>query len=151
MVISDVITLAAVVVALAVGVGSLLQTLCIQKKQYKERLLNEIIEWAKISAESAIHRRKTDNDELWKAKSNYKYCLAQTPYITVVADSAFPEITSFVKLVDGALKNTKKCTNDLLENYLEENHQKMKNSENELTDAVVKLLEESARIRLRIE
>ncbi|MDD5288613.1 MAG: hypothetical protein PHY28_05820 [Dehalococcoidales bacterium] len=40
------ITLAAVFVALSLGVASLIQTKQIQKRERKERLLNEIIEWA---------------------------------------------------------------------------------------------------------
>ena len=44
--VGDWITLAAVVVALAIGVVSLVQTQNLQKRERKERLLNEIIEWA---------------------------------------------------------------------------------------------------------
>jgi Flp pilus assembly protein TadB len=40
------ITLAAVLVALAIGVASILHTQRLQKKERRERLLNEIIEWA---------------------------------------------------------------------------------------------------------
>ncbi len=39
-------TLAAVVVALGIGVASILQTLSLQKREREERLLKEIIEWA---------------------------------------------------------------------------------------------------------
>ena len=44
--VGDWITLGAVVVALTIGVTSLLQTQRLQKSERKERLLNEIIEWA---------------------------------------------------------------------------------------------------------
>ena len=44
--ISSWITLAAVVVALGIGLSSLIQTQRLQKRERKERLLNEIIEWA---------------------------------------------------------------------------------------------------------
>ena len=40
------ITLAAVIVALGIGVASILHTQSLQKRERKERLLNEIIEWA---------------------------------------------------------------------------------------------------------
>ncbi len=40
------ITLAAVLVALGIGVASILQTQNLQKRERRERLLNEIIEWA---------------------------------------------------------------------------------------------------------
>lgn len=39
-------TFLAVVVALGIGVTSILHTNSLQKKERKERLLNEIIEWA---------------------------------------------------------------------------------------------------------
>lgn len=42
----DWITLGAVIVALGIGVASLVQTKRLQKRERKERLLNEIIEWA---------------------------------------------------------------------------------------------------------
>ena len=41
----DWITLGAVLVALSLGVASLVQTKRLQKRERKERLLNEIIEW----------------------------------------------------------------------------------------------------------
>jgi len=44
--VGDWITLAAVIVALGIGVAAILQTQSLQKKERKERLLNEIIEWA---------------------------------------------------------------------------------------------------------
>ena len=43
--ISDWITLAAVLVALGLGVSSLIQTQRLQKRERRERLLNEIIDW----------------------------------------------------------------------------------------------------------
>lgn len=42
----DWITLSAIIVALGIGVASVLHTQNMQKKERKERLLNEIIEWA---------------------------------------------------------------------------------------------------------
>ena len=42
----DWITLTAVIVALGIGVASILHTQSMQKKERRERLLNEIIEWA---------------------------------------------------------------------------------------------------------
>jgi len=44
--VGDWITLAAVIVALGIGVASILYTQNLQKKERRERLLNEIIEWA---------------------------------------------------------------------------------------------------------
>ena len=54
--IGDWVTLLAVIVALGIGVASILHTQSLQKKERRERLLNEIIEWAvdvrKSSSES---------------------------------------------------------------------------------------------------
>ncbi|MFC1929455.1 hypothetical protein ACFLW6_01110 [Chloroflexota bacterium] len=47
----DWITLSAVLVALGIGVASILHTQSLQKRERRERLLNEIIEWAKQSYE----------------------------------------------------------------------------------------------------
>jgi len=44
--VGDWITLAAVIVALGIGVASILHTQSLQKRERRERLLNEIIEWA---------------------------------------------------------------------------------------------------------
>ena len=44
--VGDWITLVAVIVALGLGVSSLVQTQSLQKRERKERLLNEIIQWA---------------------------------------------------------------------------------------------------------
>jgi len=46
MVIGDWITLSAVIVALGIGVASIVQTQTLQKRERKERLLSEIIVWA---------------------------------------------------------------------------------------------------------
>ena len=64
------------IVAILVGGGTLFlgimawqtisQTSNIQKSEKRNRLLNEIIEWAKKSAESAIYRQTIDNHELWE-------------------------------------------------------------------------------------
>jgi hypothetical protein len=44
--VGDWITLGAVIVALGLGLSSLIQTQRLQKRERRERLLNEIIEWA---------------------------------------------------------------------------------------------------------
>jgi len=49
------IMLAAVIVALGIGVASILQTQSLQKRERRERLLNEIIDWAlEVSSCSSI-------------------------------------------------------------------------------------------------
>ena len=57
------ITLAAVIVALGIGVTSILQTQILQKRERKERLLNEIIEWAIDVAKCRFDSRPIDHKE----------------------------------------------------------------------------------------
>ncbi|MFC1874773.1 hypothetical protein ACFLY3_01270 [Chloroflexota bacterium] len=45
--IGDWITLFAVIVALGIGIASILHTQNLQKKEQRQKLLNEIIDWAK--------------------------------------------------------------------------------------------------------
>ncbi len=44
--ISEFLTLLAIVVALTIGVTGILQTRSIQKREFRHRLLNEIIDWS---------------------------------------------------------------------------------------------------------
>ena len=52
--VGDWITLAAVMVALGLGVASILHTSSMQKGERRERILNEIIEWAIQSSECDV-------------------------------------------------------------------------------------------------
>ena len=54
--VGDWITLGAVIVALGIGVTSILHTQSLQKRERKERLLNEIIEWALDITDSMLER-----------------------------------------------------------------------------------------------
>jgi len=58
--VGDWITLGAVVVALVIGVSSILHTQNLQKRERKERLLNEIIEWAIDVAKCGLEKDLPD-------------------------------------------------------------------------------------------
>jgi hypothetical protein len=62
--VGDWITLGAVIVALAIGVTSLLQTQRLQKRERKERLLNEIIEWAIDVAKCGLEKDLPDTSRI---------------------------------------------------------------------------------------
>ena len=68
------ITLFAVIVALGIGVASILHTQRLQTKERKERLLNEIIEWA-IKVRKFINSIDTGgfNSELERSQAKGEY------------------------------------------------------------------------------
>ena len=61
--VGDCITLGAVIVALGIGVASILHTQSLQRKERRERLLNEIIEWAIDVAKCGVKDDK--GSEVW--------------------------------------------------------------------------------------
>lgn len=75
------ITLGAVLVALGIGVASILQTQRLQRKERKERLLNEIIDWAEGLASChyslKIHGSNTAGELLQK----HRYYASKQTYI----------------------------------------------------------------------
>ena len=147
--VGDWITLSAVLVALGLGVASILHTNNLQRKERKERLLNEIIEWAKKSSESAIYRQKTDNNELWKAKLNYKNCRATSEYIKVISTSSFTSLKAYIDKVVIQLDEAVEATTTLIESKLSENYDLIKVKEEGLIKSVEELFEEAAKIKTR--
>ena len=107
---SDWITLGA---AILVGGGTLFlgfmawrtirQTKNIQKAEKRERLLNEIIEWAEDVAKSAINRRTLSREELWKAKLSYKFHKAKSKYIEGIVGSSFKDFYDLVEEINTKL------------------------------------------------
>jgi hypothetical protein len=81
---------------LELGVTSIIQTQRLQQKERKQRLLNEIIEWAMDSVKSAIYRQEKESHELWKAILNYKYCISRNKYVNVIATSSFSNLSSLI-------------------------------------------------------
>jgi len=154
--ISNWITLGA---AILVGSGTLFlgimawrtirQTRNIQKAEKREGLLNEIIEWATKSAESAIYRQKTDNSELWKTKLNYKVCRAKSEYIKGIATSSFSNLSSHIIDIVTKLDEAIESTTRLIDSKLSENYDQVRHCEEELTNAVIGLFEKAAKIKTK--
>ncbi len=136
--VTDWITLAAVVVALGLGVASIIQTQKLQKKERKGRLLNEIIQWATKSAESAIYRQQKNKHELWKTELNYKNCRAKSEYIKGIAISSFSTLNSQIDCVVTKLDEAIEGTTKFRENESDDGHKLMRTSEEGLTNAVIR-------------
>jgi hypothetical protein len=138
--------------ALFIGIKSLLQTGNIQSIERKELLLNEIIEWAEESVKSAIYRQTKDEHELWKAILDYKYCIAKSEYIKVIATSSFSTLTSLIDDVVTNLNNAMKGTinykdSGVKDNNKYENHKLLLQYENELTESTKPLFSAAAKIK----
>ena len=146
--ISDWITLAAVLVALGLGVSSLIQTQMLQKRERGERLLNEIIEWAIDVAKSAVSRQTMAKTELWKTKLEYKYSKAKNKYITEVVSSSFNELSSSVRSVTTELDNAIDATMQFIENQKRPGD-KLVNYESKLTESVAELITEIGKIKTK--
>jgi hypothetical protein len=122
-----------------------------EKRNRKERWLNEIIEWAEDVANSAISRQKKDKTQLWKTRSDYKIRKVKGTYIKGIAGSHFKDLLSFIKNINSKLDQAisdvekelgKKTTKAISTKSIRE-------SEENLTKAVERLLEEAAKSKTR--
>ena len=149
--ITDWLMLVAVIVALGLGVSSLIQTQRLQKRERKERLLNEIIDWATEVAKSAVSRQKKDKTQLWKTKLEYGVWKAKSTYITGVANSSFGGLVPFIEKINCRLDKAIKATEKELDKKTvkEISTECIKKSEGELTEAVKELFKEAAKIKTR--
>ena len=83
------LVLACVTAILAIGTFiTIRQNKIFREKDRKERLLNEIIEWASSIAKSAISRQTIDVSEFWKAKLEHKYHKFKGKYIEEIVSSS---------------------------------------------------------------
>jgi len=111
--ISDWITLAAILVALGIGVSSLIQTERLQKRERKERLLNEIIEWAVANIQATYGQDITvvtlKGDELRSALYlGFVQLNSRSQYIKRAA-SIFNDVIT--KLVNETVETLESCEN----------------------------------------
>jgi len=141
----------AIVTALLVGFTwlNIRNTTEKERRDSEERLLNEIIEWAEKSAESAIYRQKTNPHELWNAKLNYKNCRAVSEYIKEIAASSFSTLSSHIDDVATKLDDAIDGTTQYIESKLTEKHDRMLICEERLTNAVKELFKEAAKTKTR--
>jgi hypothetical protein len=135
--ITDWITLAAVLVALVIGVSSIIQTQRLQTRELSERLLNEIIEWALevgkpryalnlVNLSSGLENPEKEMTYKLGQASNVHILIMQGYYIGKIAEGFTPKL---IKAVDN-LKNSLevhdrllsdwinyKCTEDIIGNH----------------------------------
>ena len=123
------------------------QNRSLQIRERRERLLNEIIEWAKEAAKAAISRRSRYDTELWDTKLKYKYSVAVSVYITEVVTNSFKDLSpcanKVIKELNMAITVTenaiKECEQRLNTYHLCDTRSVVK-QEGKLSDAVKELL-----------
>ena len=103
--VGDWITLAAVLVALGLGVASLRQTQMQQKRERRERLLNEIIEWASEIQNAGLKidmaPNKTQTAIGAEILLRYGIPFSKNDYICQIVKDLFPELRPIIlKLTD---------------------------------------------------
>jgi hypothetical protein len=152
--VGDWITLAAVIVALGLGVASILQTQILQKRERRERLLNEIIEWAKESyklfydMQNVLYRPKSDKF-LWDTESrelekSLTLIWGQKDAMTITASEIDPKLSELVNLVKNQLDMYWKEKGSWLPD-------KIKTEENELEFLFAFLFKKTAEIKANMK
>jgi hypothetical protein len=151
----DWITLAAVLVALAIGVASILHTQRLQKKERRERLLNEVIEWAIDLTQSTYGRdikmvTLTDKEFATAIHVNVKQLNTRGKYIVnmvVVFDKRLAEV------VDEAISNLEACekaTLDLMKNITDKKKLKIVVDKGQkLGNTASKVIEEATKLKIQ--
>jgi len=121
-----------------------------EKRDRKERLLNEIIEWAEDVAESALRRQTMEQvTEFYKTTMEYKFSKAKSSYISEIVSISFSDLSPFLKNV---IKKLDEAI-DIIARYMKIEKQAslsdLRNSEKELTESVEKLIVEAAKIKTK--
>ncbi len=122
-----------------------------ENRDRKERLLGEIIQWAEISAQSAIYRQTKEKHELYKAILNYKNCLAKSEYIKVIANIQFNILTDTIVKIIQRLDHLMQGTKLYYEFHTDENHKLVLQQENNLTESVKELFKEAAKLKSELK
>ncbi len=125
------------------------QTRGIQKAEKRERLLNEIIEWALDIAESALHRKTIQQlEEFRTTKMEYELSRAESRYIGEIVSRFFDDLSPSLKNVITKLDEAI----DIITRKIEKSQGSLKdlrNSEKDLTESVEKLIVEIAKIKTK--
>ncbi len=169
-------TLAAVLVALGIGVASLHQTKRIQQRQYRYGLLSEIIEWTMDIANWRFVHRKAVGDMLEKkdrkeqqlflyahiveVKETFMGMRGRNQYVSVVAKEVFElslqeaarklqdEVEAYVEFLD----NWQHAMADAIQKGIDdkqENRDKANQHEQQLDQYVDEVMREAARTKSR--
>ena len=127
-----------------------------ERRDRKERLLNEIIEGALDAAKSAISRQTREVHELWKTKLEYKFHRVKSEYIAEIAASSFEDLSPLTKDIITKLDEVIDVTTQCIEakhhviNLLSNSEIKqLIESEERLAKSVEKLITEAAKIKTK--
>ena len=161
--ITDWLMLAAVIVALGLGVTSILHTQSLQKRERRERLLNEIIEWAvdilKFSPmpKQTIFELKLKKEEpkvedvimLWKVslEEHLLPIISKGAYINRISKTFGKAMWSATNKVSFYLGNTIEYINKLEGTY--SSLEALKKPNEELHNAAVQIIEEAIKIKTK--
>jgi len=157
------LTLVAIIIALSIGVASLLQTRNIQKGERKQRLLNEIVNWATdlINCTAgftfpAYHPAATKKISLIMARSDtyfkHRAVNARSKYIQHIASEFGEDPLSAVKTVTSKLSefiSILEADLAVLQNGGSENRETVSKCELELYDLSRDLIENIAEIKVK--
>ena len=155
------ITLAAVIVALSLGLSSLIQTHKLQKRERKERLLNEIIKWAEdtinvsfgttVTIDPALERRvhlllSTGNTIL-----QYQAIDIRSKYITDIAIVFGKELHDEVVAFISTINSVRSTLNKFFKKVEDEDLKKEKTEyELELQRRATKLIQLATKIKTEL-
>jgi hypothetical protein len=155
------ITLAAVIVALSLGLSSLIQTHKLQKRERKERLLNEIIKWAEdtinvsfgttVTIDPALERRvhlllSTGNTIL-----QYQAIDTRSKYITDIAIVFGKELHDEVVAFISTINSVRSTLNKFFKKVEDEDLKKEKTEyELELQRRATKLIQLATKIKTEL-
>lgn len=96
--------MAAVLVALGIGTASILQTQNLQKRERRERLLNEIIEWAEDIQNASVTPNFSGSNEIYEVNILMRYgaSLSGGTAIEAIVNESFHKelLVDFYKVIN---------------------------------------------------
>ena len=171
--ISNWITIAAVIVALGIGVASILHTRSIYKKERKDRLLNELIRWAEdisiccmeqeaqeIFGNHSSRERRLYIETQVNKENTFHLLLGKASYISGITRKNFSKelqnifqnvILKLQSQKDLAIKYRKKIEKgeSIESSWLLDVANKIADNNNQLYNYSEKIIEEATRIKTR--
>ncbi len=171
--ISDWITLAAVFVALGLGLSSLIQTQSLQKRERKERLLNEIIGWAMEATRSKFEGAFQELGKLGKSDKKsyevlakaqlheirimYSNLLPKSAYIGNIAKSFDLDMEKNLNTAFAAILTLQKILNELAEVYgqkphaeIDEYFELLQEHDDKLVESANMVMDKASKLKARI-
>ena len=161
----SVLTLTAIIVALIIGVSALVQTNIIQKGERKQRLLNEIIDWANdilnYGSEMVVQPTPgiTQIARLLQATSalylRYRAVNARTEYVEKIASkfgqALLPTLIPTISILKDLIKLLEQNITTLMQGHKidDETHEKTNSCELELYNLTRSLMENIAKVKLK--